>query len=188
MYEGVPPWDIGRPQPAFERLAETGAIGREVLDVGCGTGENALMLAGRGHLVLGLDASPRAIAKANAKAEQRAVPAQFVVGNALELDRLGRVFDSVIDCGLFHVFDDPDRPRFARSLQSALRAGGSYFMLAFSEKEPGGWGPRRVTKKEIKATFAKGWKVKSIEESAFDANLQTGGEKAHAWLTALERE
>jgi SAM-dependent methyltransferase len=188
MYEGVPPWDIGRPQPVFVHLADEGAIRGDVLDVGCGTGENALFLALRGFRVVGLDGAPRAIAKARAKASRRGSPAEFVVGDALKLDALKRTFDTVIDSGLFHTFEDKERAKFVRSLRGALRAGGSYFMLAFSEHEPGAWGPRRVTQREIRATFKEGWTVRSIEEASFAAQLQQGGEAAHAWLSSIVRQ
>ncbi|HPX74166.1 MAG TPA: class I SAM-dependent methyltransferase, partial [Methanoregulaceae archaeon] len=68
-YHGTPPWDIGRPQQEIVRLEETGQITGKVLDVGCGTGDNALFLAGCGHEVVGLDSVERAIEAAQRKAE-----------------------------------------------------------------------------------------------------------------------
>jgi SAM-dependent methyltransferase len=62
MYAGTPPWDIGRPQPAFLELAERGELRGRVLDVGCGTGEHALMAASFGLEATGIDTSPTAIA------------------------------------------------------------------------------------------------------------------------------
>jgi len=64
IYKGIPPWDIGRPQKEIIRLAKDGEISGRVLDVGCGTGENALYLAGLGFEVWGIDAAPAAIKKA----------------------------------------------------------------------------------------------------------------------------
>ncbi|MGZ4914859.1 MAG: class I SAM-dependent methyltransferase [Halobacteriota archaeon] len=58
VYEGTPPWDIGHPQREFVQLEEADEIKGSVLDVGCGTGENALYLAERGHEVWGVDFSP----------------------------------------------------------------------------------------------------------------------------------
>ena len=69
-YEGQAPWDIPRPQPVFVRLEDAGAITGSVLDVGCGTGENALFLASRGHEVLGLDFVPVAIERALSQGER----------------------------------------------------------------------------------------------------------------------
>jgi ubiquinone/menaquinone biosynthesis C-methylase UbiE len=183
-YHGTPPpWDIGRPQPAIVRLAETGKIAGTVLDVGCGTGENVLFLADRGFAAKGIDGAPTAIRKARAKAKRRGLDVKFEVADALNLPQPERPFDTVIDCGLFHVFDDRDRDRFTESLQRVIRPGGTYFMMCFSDKQPGNWGPRRVTKAEIQLVFSEGWSIKSIEPAAFDTNM---GE-AQAWLASIMR-
>jgi SAM-dependent methyltransferase len=182
---GEPPWDIGRPQPAVVRLAERGVISGDVIDIGCGTGENAMYLASRGLAVVGVDAAPTAIERAQQKARLRASAATFVVADALALEGLGRLFDTAIDCGLFHTFSDADRTPFERSLRRTLRPGARYMLLCFSEQEPGDWGPRRVTRAEIRATFATGWKVDSIVSERFAARLP-GGE-ARAWLGLLTR-
>src|SRR5919197_5557296 len=85
LYAGAPPWDIGRPQPAFLELADAGALQGRVLDVGCGTGEHALMAAARGLDATGIDAAPSAIAIAQAKARERGLSARFLVWDALDL-------------------------------------------------------------------------------------------------------
>jgi SAM-dependent methyltransferase len=182
---GVPPWDIGRPQPAIVRLADQGLIAGQVIDLGCGTGENALYLASRGLTVVGVDAAPTAIARAQEKARLRSTEATFLVADALALEALERTFDVGIDCGLFHTFSDADRARFGRSLQRILRAGARYVVLCFSENQPGEFGPRRVTQAEIRATFAAGWTVDSIVAERFAARLPGGG--AEAWLALLTR-
>jgi cyclopropane fatty-acyl-phospholipid synthase-like methyltransferase len=184
-YEGVPPWDIGRPQKEFVRLAEAGVIRGSVLDIGCGTGENALYFAALGHEVWGVDAAPTAIRKARGKAKDRRVEATFVVHDALQLQRLGRTFDTVIDSGLFHTFSDEDRNAFTTSLGAVLPRGGRYLMMCFSEHEPGDWGPRRVTQAEIRKTFRAGWRVESIRRARFEANVDDGG--AAAWLSTIAR-
>ncbi|MCX9012797.1 MAG: class I SAM-dependent methyltransferase [Candidatus Methanoperedens sp.] len=182
-YGGIPPWDIGHPQKEFIRLAEEGEISGRVLDVGCGTGENALYLAHLGFEVWGIDAAPSAIKKAREKAKERRVKVNFLVGDALRLQSLQNKFDTVIDCGLFHVFTDEERPIFAASLSSVLLPGGRYFMLCFSEHEPGSYGPRRVTQAEIRATFNKGWKINYIREGEFETRF--GGEDVKAWLSSI---
>ena len=182
---GDPPWDIGRPQPAIVRLAEQGLVTGEVIDVGCGTGENALFLASRGLAVVGVDAAPTAIARAMAKADERGSSATLQVADALALEELGRTFDVAIDCGLFHTFGDADRVRYARSLHAVLRPGARYALLCFSEHQPGDQGPRRVTQAEIRATFETGWTVDSIVADQFAARLP--GDGAHAWLALLTR-
>jgi cyclopropane fatty-acyl-phospholipid synthase-like methyltransferase len=185
MYSGTPPWDIGRPQSAFLHLVETGAVRGRVLDVGCGTGEHALMAAGLGLPATGIDAAPTAIAIAEGKASDRQLTARFLVADALELGALGEQYDTVLDCGLFHIFDDDDRPRYVDSLRAAVPAGGRYFMLCFSDRQPGEWGPRRVTEAEIRASFADGWTVDAIEAATIDITIDPDG--ARAWLVALTR-
>ena len=179
-YRGTPPWDIGRPQPAIVRLEESGQITGSVLDVGCGTGEHVLYLAGRGHDATGVDSAPRAIKKARAKAKQREITADFVVGDALNL-AIPRQFDTVIDNGLFHVFSDEEWPRFRDGLERVLRPGGTYLMICFSEKEPGDWGPRRVTQAQIRSVFQEGWRPNYIQPST----LEIIGGHAEAWLASL---
>jgi SAM-dependent methyltransferase len=135
MYTATPPWDIGRPQPAFLALDAAGALQGTVLDAGCGTGEHALMAAERGLEVTGVDLAAKAIAAAEAKARDRGLAARFLVWDALNLPELGQ-FDTVLDSGLYHVFDDDDRARFLVSVAGAVRPGGRYFMLCFSDRWP----------------------------------------------------
>jgi SAM-dependent methyltransferase len=184
MYEGTPPWDIGRPQRAFARLADEEIIDGEVLDAGCGTGENALYLAGLGHVVVGIDAAPAAIERARAKMLQRGLEVEFLVADALRLKALGRMFDTVIDSGLFHVFSDDDRVRYVGSLASAVRDEGRIFILCFSEREPGNWGPRRVTERELRDAFRDEWEVERIVPERLQTNL---GHDVEGWLAAVRR-
>jgi ubiquinone/menaquinone biosynthesis C-methylase UbiE len=190
MYEGQAPWDIGRPQPAIVKLAETGRIQGSVLDVGCGTGENARFLASQRHETWGIDFVPVAIERAQAKAAQQKIQAHFQVGDALELEALGRQFDTVIDCGLFHTFSDEERPIFVRGLAAVLRPEGLLHILCFSDQEPGTEGPRRVNQQEIQDAFRDPWQVKAIEAIQFEvapqaaAMFSPGGPKA--WLASIE--
>ncbi len=156
------------------------------MDIGCGTGENTLYLAQQGLKAWGVDASPRAIKKAKAKAKRRGISVTFLVADALVLARLGQTFETVIDSGLFHLFSDPERVRFVESLAGALRQGGSYFMLAFCDQEPADWGgPRRITQEEIRAAFREGWTVESIRPATFESNIHPDG--GLAWLSSVTR-
>jgi SAM-dependent methyltransferase len=185
-YRGEPPpWDIGRPQPAVERIAAGGGFRGEVLDAGCGTGENALFLAARGLDVLGVDWSRLAIERARMKAAERGVRATFEVADALDLGALHRTFESVLDCGLFHTFEDGDRATYVSSLASVVRPGGVLQLLCFSDREPWTGGPRLVSQAEIRAAFADGWRVVSIEAEQFAMTINDRG--ALAWHATVER-
>jgi ubiquinone/menaquinone biosynthesis C-methylase UbiE len=184
-YATTPPWDIGRPQPPFAALAAAGSLGRRVLDVGCGTGEHVLMAAEAGCQAVGLDISSTAIRLARAKAAERGAAARFVLGDALRLEQLGEQFDTVLDCGLFHVFDEQDRLPFAESLARVVGSGGRYFMLCFSEHEPAGWGPHRVTQAEIHAAFVRGWEVTGIEPAELSVTIRS--EPVRSWLASIRR-
>jgi ubiquinone/menaquinone biosynthesis C-methylase UbiE len=155
-----------------------------VLDVGCGTGEHALLAANVGLVATGVDAAPAAIRQAQAKATARGMSARFLVWDALALPQRGEQFDTVLDCGLFHVFDDVARARFVTSLRAVMAPGSHYYLLCFSDQQPGDWGPRRVRQDELRASFATGWQVVSIEPATIDITIPPG--QALAWLALLQ--
>jgi len=182
------PWDIGRPQPVFVRLAEQGLMAGRVLDSGCGTGEHTLLAAAHGADATGVDVSGLAIRRARDKAAERGLVARFEVGDALRLADLGLTFDVIIDSGVFHVFDDDARGRYVTSLASVLRPGGHCYLACFSDRQPGTWGPRRVSQDELRAAFSDGWAVASIEAATFEVNeARIGASSVQAWLAVLER-
>jgi SAM-dependent methyltransferase len=182
-----PPWDIGRAQPTFTRLAEDGLLSGRLLDAGCGTGEHVLLAAAHGAAAMGVDLSAVAIEKARAKAAERGLAARFEVADALHLDRLGATFDTVLDTGLFHVFDDVGRASYVLSLAAVLEPGGTYYMMCFSDAQPGIWGPRRVRREEIEQAFADGWEIVSLTPDAFAINPIEGATEAQAWLAVFRR-
>lgn len=183
-YRGSPPWDIGRPQAEFVRVARDHGVRGKVLDVGCGTGENAIFFSSLGHDVWGLDSAPLAIEKAREKAVERGARVKFVLGDALHLEILGQKFDTITDCGLFHVFSDDDRRVYVRSLKAALRRSGTYIVLCFSDKEPAIWGgPRRVSRDEIKDAFSRGWKINYVRAARFSTTFNDEG--GRAWLSSV---
>jgi SAM-dependent methyltransferase len=183
--DGPAPWDLGRPQPAVVRLAGEGAFAGTVLDAGCGTGENALHLAALGLRVLGVDVAETAVSIARGKAADRGVEADFVVADALHLDRLGRTFETVLDCGLFHTFDGAERRDYVASLASAMRPGATLFVLCFSDLGPD-TGPHPVGQDALRAAFAGGgWRVASVDPDRIETRFAVQG--VPAWLATIER-
>jgi len=185
-YKGTPPWDIGRPQKEFIELVRKGEITGSVLDIGCGTGEHALFFAREGHEVWAVDSAPLAIQKAQQKAAERGLTVQFFVLDALELSTLTRTFDTATDSGLFHTLSDEDRPVFVRNLAAILNPGGKYFMLCFSDLEPPGYGPRRITRGEIRDSFPDGWTINYIRPAVFESRTRAEGPRA--WLSSISKK
>ena len=190
VYESKAPWETGRPQPAFVAAADR--VAGSILDAGCGTGENALFFAQRGHRVTGIDFLEMPIAAARRKAQQRGLEAAFLVIDALHLDQLPEQFDTALDSGLFHVFSDSDRARYVQGLASVVQPSGRLLLLCFSDQEPPGDGPRRIAREEIDSAFADGWQVESVAEARFevrpdlvDFHFSEGG--PHAWFCTIRR-
>lgn len=182
-YATTPAWDIGHPQTAFQVLAAAGQFSGKLLDVGCGTGEHALLAASLGLETTGVDLSETAIASARSKADGRGLKVRFEVCSALELESLDESFDTALDSGLFHVLDVEDRARFASSLRACMNLGGKLYLLCFSDLQSGSWGPRRVSEAELRAAFADGWALSSIAPAAFE--LRTREQPASALLACI---
>ena len=182
---GPAPWDIGEPQPAFAELAARGGFAGTVLDAGCGTGEHALLAAALGLPVLGVDIAETALEIAREKARDRGLDAAFAVADAFALERLGRSFDTVLDCGLFHTFDGEERRRYVASLASVTARGATLYVLCFSDAAGGSGGPFRISQDTLRAAFATGWSVRAVEPARVRTHHHEGG--APAWLATIER-
>lgn len=215
-YHGGPaPWDIGHPQPAIVRLASKGGFagGGPVLDAGCGTGENALHIAlhsaSLGLSVLGVDVAETALAmareKANAKvkagandnANDRSTDVEFALADAFHLELLGRTFQIVLDCGLFHSFDcngdgnenddDNERQRYVASLASVTNRDGTLYVLCFSDEGPD-TGRHPISQQELRAAFnpTAGWNIAAIEPERIQTRFHDAN-GAPAWLATIKR-
>lgn len=182
-----PPWDIGRPQSAVVALAESGLIRGDVFDAGCGTGEHTLLAASLGATAYGVDLSPSAIARAREKAAERGLAARFDSGDLLSIPLQPSAYDTVLDSGVFHSFDDEDRARYAGVLTRIARPDAVLCLMCFSERQGGDWGPRRVTEAELRASFADGWSVDRIEPATFEINPLPEADSVDAWLAVFRR-
>jgi ubiquinone/menaquinone biosynthesis C-methylase UbiE len=185
--DGPAPWDTGQPQPAISRVAAEGGFGGAVLDAGCGTGENALHVASLGLSVLGVDVAETALAIARAKADDRGIEVEFATADAFQLERLGRRFDTVLDCGLFHTFNGDERPRYVASLASVTAPDGALYVLCFSDDGPD-TGPHPVSQDELKSAFnlGSGWQVAAIEPDRVQTRFHDDN-GAPAWFATIKR-
>jgi len=185
-YNGPAPWDIGHPQPAIVRLASQGGFAGAVLDAGCGTGENALLAASLGLPVLGVDVSETALEIARRKAKDRGIMVEFAAADAFRLECLGRVFETVLDCGLFHTCDRDERPGYVASLASVTRHDGTLYVLCFSDAGPD-TGPHPVCQEDLRAAFnpGHGWNLVSIEPDVIHTRYHQNG--APAWFATIKR-
>jgi ubiquinone/menaquinone biosynthesis C-methylase UbiE len=169
------------------RLAADGAFAGAVLDAGCGTGENALHVASLGLSVLGVDVAETALAIARAKAEDREIEVEFAAVDAFQLERTGRMFETVLDCGLFHTCDDDERPRYVASLASVTQPDASVYVLCFRNEGPDA-GPHPVAQEQLRAAFnpSRGWDVVAIEPDRVQTRYHDDG-GAPAWLATIRR-
>jgi hypothetical protein len=180
-YLGTPPWDIGRPQGAFRALADAGVAGTPAR-LGCGTGEHALMVASVGLEATGIDDSPIAIEKAQTKARESGLDVRFVVGSVLELAALDERWDRARLRGV---------PRVRRRRSHGVRpelggrdgSGGRYFMLCFSDRQPGG-SARAVSRRPRSAPRSPTAGVSSRSSRRSRRRSKTD---ASAWLSAISR-
>jgi SAM-dependent methyltransferase len=198
-HDGPAPWDIGHPQPAIVRLASAGGFAGAVLDAGCGTGENTLLVASLGLPVLGVDVAETALAIAREKAREttrertsektndRAIEVEFAVADAFQLQRLGRMFETVLDSGLFHTFNAAERPGYAASLASVTKPGGTLYVLCFSDEGPD-TGPHPISQQDLRAAFtlSNGWNIAAIEPDRIHTRFH-GNNGAPAWFATIKR-
>lgn len=188
-HDGPAPWDIGGPQPVVVRLAAEGRFAGAVLDAGCGSGENALHVAASGVplSVLGVDVAETALARAREKAAAQGIAADFATADAFHLDRLGRRFDTVLDCGLFHTFNADERPRYVASLASVTKPGGMLHLVCFSDQGPDA-GPHPVSREGLTSAFnpQAGWEIDAIDLDRVMTAFH-GENGAPAWVSAIRR-
>jgi SAM-dependent methyltransferase len=185
-HNGPAPWDIGHPQPAVARLVAQNAFAGTVLDAGCGTGENTLLIASLGLPVLGIDVAETALAMARTKAADRGIAVEFAGADAFHLERLGRRFQTVLDCGLFHTFENDERAPYVASLASVIRQDGTLYVLCFGDEGPE-IGPHPVSQDEVRSAFnpSSGWNMSAVETERIETRFHQNG--VAGWLATIKR-
>jgi SAM-dependent methyltransferase len=177
-FEGAPapggiPWDIHQAQPRLMELEALGGFSGEVLDIGCGLGDNAIYLASRGHSVTGLDGSPAAIEEARRRAAAAGVTVTFDVADATDLSGYESRFDTVVDSALYHCRDDDRRKAYTAPLHRATRPGARLHLSCFSEGSVNGLvAPMgHVPESNIRDTLtANGWRIDFLGPTTYLGN------------------
>lgn len=164
LFEGIVlermPWDTGQPQPVLVELEAAGRISGDVLDIGCGPGDNAIHLAKQGHRVTGLDVAPTAVEKARARATEQGATVTFAVSNATELDGYENQFDTVTSSLVFHCFGGDQRRAYADAVGRVLRPGGR--LLQWCSRGAAA-GPDPITEETLRTAFSgPGWSITSL--------------------------
>jgi SAM-dependent methyltransferase len=190
--EGVPamtspPWDTKAPKETVVGWQEAGLVRGDVLDIGCGLGDNAIYLAKQGHTVTGLDISPTALTTAERRAWRAGVDVTFAVADATKLEGYTDAFDTVIDSGMFHCLDDDGKRDYLTALHRATRPRARLLLSCFSDAQPQDleW-PRPVVSEQTlrDSTGSTGWEITSLEP----ATVQRDDLPEMAfWLVQAER-
>lgn len=171
-----------RPQLAVVELVSNGELrsGR-ILDIGCGTGDDAIYLAKNGLSVVGLDPKLDAVKTARAKAARQSAEVDFFVGNGGHLTDLFRdgEFDVVIDTGFFRTLSEPERHKNVQQVHRVLGNGGRYYLICFSEKEYNESARKRLSPEDLKRTLGTDFRLNYIRNTVLESGLNTGGAMAY---------
>jgi SAM-dependent methyltransferase len=153
------------------------------LEIGAGTGTNAIWLAERGFDVVGVDVSPLAVERAHAKMEGRALRCRFAALDFLTAPPPGGPFQFVFDRGCFHVFDETDeRQRFAAQVVAALAPGGLWLsIIGSTEGPPREVGPPRRSAREVTLAIEPVLEIVELRSAEFR------GHGAKAWFCLSRR-
>jgi len=182
---GDTPWDSGRPSAELVRVLDAGLLpGKTILEIGCGTGTNAIELARRGYQVTAVDLVDLAVRRAKDKAQRAGVDIDFRVGDMTRMD-LGGPFDVVFDRGVYHGIRARNLSGFLKMLKRVTRPGSRWLTLAGNAKEPMADGPPVVSEDEFRSELEPLFKILEVREFRF--TLDREDFRPLAWSILMER-
>jgi SAM-dependent methyltransferase len=185
----TPPWDNKAPSESVIAWETGGRVHGDVLDIGCGLGDNAVYLAKNGHTVTGLDISPTALKTAEQRAKDAGVDVKFAVADSTKLDGYTDAFDTVIDSGLFHSLDDDGRRSYTAVVHRATRPGATLLLSCFSDANPVGKEPRPAVSEETLRDVlgGAGWDITSLEPATVPGELDGAQVEMAFWYLRAQR-
>jgi SAM-dependent methyltransferase len=182
------PWDTGQPSSELRRVVAEAAVtpGRAV-ELGCGTGANAVWLAQQGFNVTAIDLSPVAMERAWRRADEARVGIRLLVGDVLHPPaELTSPFDFFFDRGCYHVVRRQDVASYLEALGRMTRAGSLGLVLAGNAREPHDPGPPTVSEEQIRTELGSFCDIVHIREFRFD-QVEADGTRYLGWSCLLRR-
>ena len=177
MYrEGTPPWETGRPAEELASVLDEGIVPTgTALEVGCGTGADAVYLAEQGFEVTAVDASPQAIERARHRARLEAAPVNFLLADVFEFAQTADRFDFVYDAGFYHFIRGADLDRYLDLLWRTTRPGSFYLALVGSVGETASGGPPQVSESHIRLELGRLFEFIHLRHFRFESPAREQG-------------
>lgn len=185
--QGDTPWDTGQPSTELRRvLSEQRISPCRAIDLGCGTGTNALWLAQQGFDVTGVDLSPLAIQQAQERAQRLGLKVTLVAADLLDPVDFGPPFAFFFDRGCYHVVRRVDVHRYLSTLERITHPGTLGLVLAGNAREPQSPGPPVVSEDELRSELEGLFEILDLREFRFDPT-SAGERRPLAWSCLLRR-
>ena len=186
----TPPWDTKAPKENVIAWQEGGWVHGDVLDIGCGLGDNAIYLARNGHHVTGLDISPTALATAERRANDAGVQVTFAVSDSTKLEGYTEAFDTIVDSGMFHCLDDDAKRSYAAAAHRATRPGANLLLTCFSDANPSDqeWPRPAVSEQTLRDVLGgAGWDIESLEPATWSREIDGDEVEMAFWYVRAQR-
>ena len=185
---GITPWEREQPPTPVVELSERYPTPGRALDIGCGTGRDAVYLAERGWSVTGVDSVAQPLERARERAARAGVEVRWVKGDVTRLQTLGigDGYQLLIDRGCFHGLGDEERERCVRGVSVLAAPGARLALFAFQPRRLG-LGPRGVTGEEITRRFGDGWDLASSARDSESRLARWVGDAKPVWYELQRR-